>query len=569
MTTGQIRINREIITNTDSIIEFTDNSLTILPTTVFRYHEQSQNCVALTDAEFQSLSQLASDPETYVAHLNAEAYVRQPFHVAIYTDDRYPEAKSYNLMVPQVSRITLVEENVFATPNAALSRADMTHDGNGTGGFTLRLGITKNGFPDDVPESDITVLVHLRDRAGSPVFLEATWVEDTDVLSVYRAEFPTTYRITADGWIRMRLNTTPDLEVETDIALETDASVHILIDGKHVVAEARRLLTPVNLVHFSTLTELTHQGLVLTFGTDLSPIVFNRTNVIWDPPTYATYDSSEFQTYPEDVLARDANGIPVVTRTPAANVGDPDIISFTVEHAAGDPVLDGSGDPVPALQGGFPVIAGERRRNPDGTFVLLRDRERQFYVTSLMLDGRIYASDDATSRTFIQDFPAEFGSYVDAVSRVRDQLIEITDLFLRPVKTIGTARFSTGNESIITRDLGFAFEIAYHVTRAVNESESLKDTIRQTTREIVDRHISREIVSVAAITRELQETLGEGIESVDLVGIKGPDGQPSTIQTLIPKDMETSPIVALKMIRNRDDTLSLVQDIDIRFDIAE
>ena len=570
VTTGQIQINRKIITDTSSIVEFSDKSLTILPTTVFKYQEQSQTCVALSDTEFQSLSQLAADPDTYVSHLNKESYVRQPFHITIYTADRYPEARSFNLMVPTASRISLISENIYATPNAVLSRADVTHGGNGTGGFTIRFGITKNGFPEDIPETDITVVLYLQDRSQSPVFIIADWVEDTDVLSVYHATILTNYKITADGWIRATLNTTLTQEVDTDIPLETKADLHILVDGKHVVPEARQILTPANLsAQFGALTELTHQSLVLTFGTDLSSAVFNRTNVVWDPPTYATYAASEFQVYENDVYARDNDGVPVVTVTPGATKDDPSTIAFTVEHEAGDPVLDEHGNPVPVIQGGFPIVEGERRRNADGSFVLLRDRERQFFVTSLMLDGRIYASDDTVSQAFLRDFPGEFNAYISSISRVQNQLIEITDLFLRPVKTIGTARFSTGDETIVTRDLGFAFEIAFHVTRAVDASESLKNTIRETTRQIVQSHISKDIISVAAITKDLQETLGDQIHSVDLVGIQGPDGRLSTTQTLIPKDKETSPIVSLKLIKNPDGSLSLVQDVEIKFSIAE
>ena len=566
VTLGKIELDGNTVLDSPTIFGFPDNSITVLPTTIFNYNDVSGICQPLGLSAYQALSSLEADPDNFVLAMNNNFYTRQPFHLVVYTNDKYPHARSFNLLSPDISKQTINNVNSNATPQMNIVRSEILHKNSGTEGYTINLGITKQAF-DNIPEDDIQILLYTRDISGSLVYKKLNFSQDTEVFSIYTVKITSSYQISDNGYIKVIMNASDTQEILTDIKLVSEFSCHMLVKNEHVAREARMILDETIISNnYPGYTELINQTMYITFGKDMSGAIENNTSVIWSSPQYATYQASEYDTYPEDVYTTDNNGVPIATVT-----GTPpnQTISFTVAHAKGSQKLDSDNNPIPKSIGGYPVVEGQTKRNSDGSPVILKDREKIYIITSLMFDGRLYASNDLEHQRYLDNFPSEFESYVDSVDKIESQLGEETDLYLQPVKTIGISTFSKGNNDHIRRDLGLGFSITYYVTKGVYSSPGLISTIRTTTRNILASHMNKEIISLSDITKNLKDVLRDNIMSIDAIGIKNTDGTQSNIQTLIPVEKNASPILAIRLDKNLDDTYSLIKDVDIDFKISE
>lgn len=550
VTTASIKLSNTVIDATQTVIEFADNTVTILPTTVYEYVPSALQCVPLTDAEATALSQL-SDTDL-VDLLNSTIHTRQPFHLVIYTDDKYPKTKTFNLNSPSVEHIVFVSENVQSVAQLLTLTSDVIHNGSGTGGFTIRLGIQKSEDLADVDESDIYIVLTTTDRAGRLVYLRATYSVSTDTIDMYTADLDTDYHISEDGYIRTTMYISEGVTTDAEIPLSAAFQVRMMVTDSIVPEQSQTTLGSGIPAEYTGVAELVRQRLTVTLGTDMSNEVFNITTAIWAAEEYQTWPEDVYVTYETDVYQREPDGTLSYTIDGGSNV------VLTKLHSVGDQVLDEFDQPI------IKHAAGDIKRDGAGNPIVLQNREVTYYIDALMLDARFYESEGADEIAYVSQFPTEFMAYAAIVSEMNSHLLEATDLFLRPIHTIGTAQFSRGNGELIDLDLGLGFTVSYYVTRAVMSSDDIKSVIEATTLSIIESHVSKSVISVTAISKDLQTALAANIVSVDAVGING-----STVQTIIPKSPNVSPIVAQKLVIQADGSKTLEKDVSVEFLLAE
>jgi hypothetical protein len=316
---------------------------------------------------------------------------------------------------------------------------------------------------------------------------------------------------------------------------------------------------------YSDLAGLIQQTVTVKFGEDLSDGIYNITNAVWAPEQYATWPEDQYHTYAHDVYETDASGALVYTVVPNPDYDAedptslPNLPQLTLLHSAGDPVLDGESNPI------LKYAAGEIRRDANGDPIVLETRTITYYVQTLMLDARLYASRAASDIAYLQTLTSEISTYVRTVSALGGKLLEQTDLYFRPLRTIGNAVFSLGNSEAATLDLGLSFSVRYYVRKAVMDDESLKKVIEDQTKAVIETHTGKEIISATAIASELKALLSDRVESIDALGI---NNNPA-LQTLIVLSKDAAPMVALKLAVNQDGSLGLKKDISIAFAVAE
>lgn len=570
VTLGQINVTNDIIDQTSTILDHSDRSITILPTTIYQYTASSGVCQALSDTERSNLEALSK--EELVEELNSNTYTRNPFHIVVYREDRYPVTKTFNLNVPSVENVLFVEENVQAIPQMTIASSDILHLVNNTGGFTIRLGITKVGM-DDIARSDVTIVLSTTDRNGNVVYREAVFDQELPDIDVYTVPLPCLYRITQDGYIRMMMTHTGGVEAIADISLDSTFEVHFMVNPLAIPEAARDFTLPEVPSDFSDLTVLVYQRLSASFGRDLSSGIFNITDALWSEIQYATWPETVYHTHQEDVYELDEDGTILTTIVPNPDYDDqdpdskPNLVQTNLLYAKGDPILDTEGAPLVKHNVGDTKY--NEIVNDDGsiTFVpiALKDREIVYFAESFMLDARLYASSGEEDISYLRNVPTEINAYVDLVETMYNALSDRTEIFFRPTRTIGSADFGLGNETTVNMSLSLGFSIVYYVTRAVNVDEALKDSMRRTTETIIESYMTRSKISLADISEELKNTLGDNIESVDSLGINGVP----TVQTLFVKDADVSPMVGRRLAILQDGSFDLQRDITVEWRLAE
>lgn len=539
VTMAQIVLNDAVVATTATIRSFVDQVITLLPTTLYTYTTGNQQCVPVGDTERQRLAALRR-PDL-VDELNATTYTRSPFHLVVYTNNRYPRTKSFNLMTPAVNAIRFVRENANSPAQLSVVSGAVIHKDNGTGGYTLRLGVIKSEAAKALTEAQLTVLLLLRDRAGRVVHTTATRAGATQAVEVYEASLPTDYHIAADRYLRSNLTDSDGASVLCEIPLQGTIDVRLLAQRAALptVVSDPMLGSDLPSVYADWLV-LGQQELTVTLGEDLSTSLFNPTTAVWSQQEFARYPETIHHTYPTDVYqVVIENGRAKSVRT----------------HAAGEVVLDS--DNLPSVK----HLAGEVKRDAAGNPIVIGQRDLVYYVEALMLGAGLYASEAAVDTTYLTNLPGELAGYAATVAALSNNLLERTNLYFRPTRTIGTARFGLGNGESVVLDLALSFTLRYYVPPAVLSDQALQAVIRQRTKTIIDQHMGRAVISLTAIKADLRAAFGAHLTSIDAGGINNtPD-----LQTLIVQDEGVTPMIKLKSVYNLDGTVSLAPDVLVQF----
>lgn len=530
-----------------TVMTFTDKSITILPTTLYRYDTASRVCEVLTDTDRSVLS--LKTTADLAAELNTTTYVRAPYHLVVYSDDKYPVTKTFDLTPEDTGYIQFVRDNPTSPISMAAVSSRIVHLGNQTGGYEVRIGVTKTDDMKSIPESAIRVVLMATDRSGRSVYFLATKTASLEVVDMYTAVIPTDYHITADRYFRTQARIEGNRSVYCDIGLDTTFDIRMLVEpsyapGASADAHIMDRLPP----EFSLYLGLSSQTLRVVFGSDLSDGIYNTTTASLTVAKYAQWDMDVPLTYDRDIYARDENNL---LRYEIVD-GRAQLI---VEHHIGDTVLDADGEVV------YEHRQGEFKYAPDGSPVILEARTIQYHIDALMIDARLYASSAADDVSTISALAPTISGYVDTVSTLGQSLREQTKTYFQPIRTMGTALYSTEADKVVEYPLGLSFAFRMFVPRSVHQSAEQRMVITDTVESIVAAHVAQQVISMQAIATALKAALSDMVVSIDTLGINGD----VSLQTLVSLEEDDVPIVARKLVVAADGTLSLQSDITLEF----
>jgi hypothetical protein len=529
-----------------------DNTVTVLPTTLYTFNAQNKSCTPLTDVATGVLNRMTKSQ--LATELNTNSYTKCPFHLVTYTGAQYPVTKSFNLMNPTASTIRFITDNVNLAPQMSVVSAVVIHKNQGTGGYTLRLGVVKTPSMAAIAESDITVYLGATDANGDHLYGIANLTGTSGVLSIYELQIPSTYYITQQGTFRSTMLVANQTGATTvDLNLATTFTVTFLVTAALYpnVAQDVSLVTGLSYPYANQLG-VCRQEIDVVFGVDLSTHLFNSTNAVWSAITYQTYPSTIYQTYPTDVYATNTAGGLIYTV-----VGGQ--IQLTKLHSAGDTILDSNGHPVVLHAAGSVYLDGS------GQPIALANRQLQYFTSSMMFDLRLFYSENALDVTFVQNITGQLTAYFDTLTTIQDNLLEQTSLFYQPNSTMGTALFSAGNNTPLTLDLGFGFALVVYVSQATLDSPNLTAAILSDILSIIQTEMTNSVISLTSIADAIRSQLTGIVLSVDVEGIDNT----TTLQTVIVPSGTTSPIIGQKLVYSAlTDSLALQSNVTVTFELA-
>ncbi len=542
------------ISNTTTILSYTDNLTTILPTTIFQFNAVSNTCVPLTTAQIQYLASLTST--ALAATLNNTIYTRQPYHLVIYSSATYPSAKSFDLTNPTTTGLQFITENASSSVQLTVASLAITHLQSGTGGFQLTIGIKRSISLQSADPNSFYVVITVQDRQGDTLQLRAVYQTTTTLLDVYTVLIPTDYHITQDLFIRTTLNNTTGIPVLVEIPLA--ASFNIILGVSHAlnptVSSSVNLQTQVPTVYPDMLA-VSQQSVTVTFGIDLSASIFNIVTSVWGAQQYQTYPENVYYTYPHDEYAVNQNGV-LTTQITVDSTGE-NIVQLTKLHNKGDQVLVNG---APLIQ--YP--AGSITLDSNGLPIPITNRSVVYTVQMLQLDAKLFSSNNPIDNTYIGNFTGLLLSNITALSPLVNQLLERTALYYKPSRTLGLATYGIGNGKTVQLPLGLSFSFVYYVPSVVLNDLTQQAILLYTTQQIIAQAVTQPIISLTTIADTLISSFGSKVTAIDIEGI---NGNP-VLQTLALLDTDAISSVGLNLVVAADGTLSIQPAITIQYSLT-
>ena len=539
---------------TSTILTNMDKSITILPTTLYKYNAYTNVCLPLTDAEVAFLNTL--NKQQLCDELNGTIYTKSPFHIRTITDPKYGRATSYNMMNPTVDKFVFDKENLNTVSQMTTAGGYIKHKDEGTGGYEVHLLVKKTQDLVTIPETGIYIYVYTMADEGVPVGTKAEYI------GMYGNDhWVYKFDINTDYWIdeNHSLNVT-NLFYNDEIfshAVPLTATFHVIfmVDGLYLpgITADMTLYEGVPINSIAGNIALIRQHFELKMGDILTDVIYNDIDFRWSDREYLRHQVDVPLTYPEDIYEKDANGVTVFTID--AN-GD---VILNLIHAIGDTVYDDNGDVIFKHRAGDVILE-------DGNPVPVKDNVLTYYLNAIMIDAKVYASEHPDQINYISGITGTLMTYLNYLLSESKHLLEQTELYFRPINTIGNGKFNIGNEVPVILPLASSYSLRVHVPKYIVQDEELQSTIRNNIISIIEDSIvnstkSGERISMTEIADIIANTLNDYIYSVDVLGINGK----KDLQTMTPINEHDQPSIATRLVINKDGIIVFEKDVDVEF----
>lgn len=526
-----------------------DNGLrmTITPKTLFQYKDGKLQSVI----NGQRPDQLTSNPEQLVALVNQGRYAFTPFHYVLDTTGNKFDLRPYYLDDPQIESRQFIAENATAllnvsTRQAAIERTDA--------GYRLLI-VSKVG--ETYKALDPAVLftqIRFKPPAEQDyAYLNGTLLGEVD--GDYVWEFVLTTDLDVDSEDRLLLtNFAMYVENPRDFGANLTTTFEIIYGVKNynvagLVPSAVDAVIGRNIVA-GTVTGITHEALVIELGVALRNLSAKARSV---PGTI------EYERHPQDVLLtyskteyqRDQTGSIVLTRHPQTNA-----IQYNVLHRAGDPVLDGNGDPV------YKHRAGDVMRDPvTNEPIEKRGRNVLRQLEVLVLEGPYYYVTGSVETKTLSEVPKTIIGYLENdLEAMRPSLLEGTEMYFIPKRTIGTARVITEAGIETTIDSSISFKVRFFLTNSNYTNYPLRERLTEAASRVINQVLRQNTVSIAAIITLLKAEAGD---DAIIIEVERANGDPQLSYTAIDDATRASVRRLLQVLPNGERTV--VEDIEVDF----
>lgn len=551
-TVANVFLTKELIDNINTIYKNTNDSITILPTTLFRYNATTQQCIPLTNSEVLEFDQL--NDELLIEKFNSNLYCYSPYHIHLQLQNEFPIAKTYNLINPKIDRFLFYKDNTnIASMMTAYAFSIVQKSIAGDQGYRVYFTVNKSEDIYDTKEEYTYIYVHTKTIEGGAPGIRAQLYNKTANYHVYYFDIDTNYGMDHNG--RLLITNFIDEQVtEHYISLQPEFYITYMIHRSVYPEDTQLEQAPFDVISDipSTLLEnhigLSRQKLIVNLGSDLSEIINNEINIAYTPKQYKTHEVDVPLVYDRTVYERDGNGnliIDIVNGQP----------KLRVLHNAGDIVLDEFGEPI------YRHRVGDIYYDENGNPIVIKSRSVIYNLSMMFLDAKLYISRHPDQINFIKKLPAQLESYLNTVMTIQNQLLERTNLFFKPISTMGIGKYGIGNDVVITSNLTISFKVKYYVRNSILTDYYVQDLIKTLTYKILESSMSHRIISITEIFENIRKELSDYIVKVDVLGINGD----VELQTLIVLNEDTRPSIARKLTINKDNTIVLVPDIDIEF----
>ena len=530
-----------------------DGSITVLPTTLYKYQKETEDAIPLTIDELDVISKM--DKSQLVDTLNNQQYLRSPFHIRFDLNDNNPHAVSYNLMTPSIDKLIFVNENYNISSKIMTYDALIQHMGDGVGGYDVALSVAKSDDLTDVSEDDILIYVFVKTTAGYTIGLRVNYIQKMNERYLYKFHIDTNYHLTENNEISITNFQNENYSLSEHLVPLTSNFylVHMVrasvLQGVNIEPSSNAVSNGVPDLYLKDFVALTRQYITISLGHSLKDVINNNIEISVGGTKYDTWEYDVEDTYGNDVYARTIDGMLKYT------VDDNNGVKLYKEHSIRDTKIDENGNTV------YLHRKGEVRYSKNGEPIIAIPSFKRFYTDMMFVDAKVFASERTAELTFTSTLPRILESYFDTVRNLQKQLLERTTVFFRAVRTAGTATFNIGNGITSTQNIEMSFHIKCYVQSYVKQDVAIQQTITSYICTAIEDAIQTKNINMMDIFSSVKEKLSDYIEHFTLLGIN----DDTTNQTFIIMDEDAQPSLKRRLVLTEDNILSLSKSLDIEF----
>jgi hypothetical protein len=210
------------------------------------------------------------------------------------------------------------------------------------------------------------------------------------------------------------------------------------------------------------------------------------------------------------------------------------------------------------------VAQGEIERDPAGNPIVLVSAKNQYRIPSILFDGRLFASEDTGDVSVISAIYQRLQNYANQIKTIDSGLLEDSDVYYKPVRTMGYATFGIGDSKTQSIPLELSFVVDVYVSLSVYNNSKLKTTMESSIYSVINTQIQVSPISISDLGNAIKATLGSNVNDVEMKGINGDDN----LKLIALEQYESSPCVEHKLVLNPDNSISRVPNITINWKIS-
>jgi hypothetical protein len=230
-----------------------------------------------------------------------------------------------------------------------------------------------------------------------------------------------------------------------------------------------------------------------------------------------------YRVYTTDVAAyykRDVYEVDPITGAAFTIDGGGNLV-YNILHHAGDPVLDTEGNPV------LEHLVGEIVLDEYGNPEIMPGYERDLlrFVDILTIEAAYYFAipqDYNTSTNYRTVIVKSLNSWIlEDIPGFNERLLDKTKIYFYPKVAIGDIEILTNNNEIATVSASQSFKAILLVPPVVYKDSTLLQALRAITIKTIDKSLQNSTVSISSMEKDLLDTYGSDVISVELSGLGG------------------------------------------------
>ncbi len=193
-------------------------------------------------------------------------------------------------------------------------------------------------------------------------------------------------------------------------------------------------------------------------------------------------------------------------------------------------------------------------------------RNTIYHVSATHCDYKLTMSADKEYKMFRPDIEQLLRGYYNLLEATRPMLLERTNLYYTPIKSMGYGKFKGANGEIIDFPLEVSVDLRIHITPTTAGSSDSKDLIRNNVIQMIEQHMTSGNISCTMLAEQIRQTMSDTVLYVDVLGINGNHN----VQTLVSADPSQSSVRLKSILVLRDDnTIGIEKAVNIEWAIMQ
>lgn len=524
----------------------TNDGVTLSPKTLYRIDRGVLK--VCSDAEIAFLDAMPGDKKAIT--ITEGSYFYSPFHYVLDTSNNSFASRAYYLDSPTIDSRSFIAENDTTLLQVSTDSSLIRRTANG-----WELIVTTKSSQDwkDLMDEKVAVtLGFMPDASGDYAYILGEFIGRTDANErVYRFSINTSYDVDSRDQLQLT-NAAMYEQTQQFIRCPLTATFDLFYSTSEPMGPSWSpvdfdLLVGTFLVPTGS-AAISRERLIVNLGKALNNLWTRGRSVVGEND-YSLWDVDVPAVYTADVYVRD----PVTGIAVTIVDGEP---VFNIAHHAGDPVLDGNGDPT------FRYRVGDIKRDAYGQPIVVRGRRLTRQIDLFLLEAPYYFANNSAAIDYRKQLVDTVVSWIsEDLKEIAKTLLDKTAIYFYPVQNVGSVDVNYGAGLKSTINAGQYFNLKLYVRDSVYKNEKLRSSLNRETVLTINEVLKSKTVSTSGIINALEEAYGDDVLSFEVEGLGGV--AKLAICTMV--DDSARLTIRKKLEYRADQTFALREDVNVEF----